>query len=609
MKHTNVFYCILLPFTIVFALEPARANLEPEPKLRGDEKLQSAKIIPYFGGRQSPGDIIGTTAYDYQANGGFGQRLMVDDYENTHINWMKMDTAQSARYCAWNARQFDGTFYGETQASDSWSGYVQLDVTRDPSPDSQRTVICYHFNPGSGYYSWIDIDAGNLSGSWPHDPKSPEINDYIWPTIAVASNNNILMATGDYDAPIRLHLLLTTDQGNTWTSIADMDSCARLTHFLRASRIPGSQKVVMVWTQWISDTIASGTLDQNVWFTMSFDNGVTWGSRVNVTDYQPYPQDSARAYADVNAVFDHNDNLHIVWAGRRVTDNYWQSSKIFHWDEISDTITIVSSPSIFYNDPGGWWITVTGAGDPGAYHMPACEAQLVVDTITGWLYCLWQGNDDYYDYSAAGYFNGELYASYSTDNGITWQDYINLTNTRSPGAAPGECMDEDYYTACPYIVNDSIYITYVEDKDAGAYVHTEGTLTENPVRYWVFHRNMITGIAEEESRLPQYITPVLRIHPNPFSEQTGIKFQALPTSGRESSQSGTNSKSQVTMNIYDTTGHLVKDFSLSTAYYLVPTTIQWSGRDQLDRLVPAGVYFVRLESEDCTLTKKVVKLK
>lgn len=596
MKHMKVFYCILLPFTILFAVEPARANLEPQAKLRGDEKLPSAEIIPYQGGRQSPGDIIGTTAYDFQANGCFGQRLMVDDYENTHINWMKMDIAQSVRFCAWNARYFDGTYYGETQTSNSWSGYVQLDVTRDSNPDNQRTVICYHFNPGSGYYSWIDIDAGNLHGSWPHDPKSPEINDYIWPYIAVANNNNIIMATGDRNANTH-HLLLSTNQGYVWTPIADFDSCASLSQFLRASRNPSSNKVVFVHTRYITDSIGGGPLDCDVWFRPSFDCGETWGPHMNLTNYQPYPVDSVRAYCNVNAIFDHNDNLHIVWCGCKKTDNFYEASKIFHWDDVNDTITIVSSPSIYYTDPRGWWITTASGGDPGAWRRPADQPQLIVDPANGWLYCLWHGNDDYYDYSAAGYFNGELYASYSTDNGITWQNYVNLTNTRSPGAIAGACMDEDYMTACPYVVNDSIHITYIEDKDSGSWPHTEGTLTENPVRYWVFHRNLITGIGEEESRSPQYITPVLKIHPNPFSKQTKIKFQAP------------NSKNQVTMNIYDATGKLVKDFSLSTAYGLQLTMIQWSGKDQLDRFVPAGVYFVRLESEDCTLIRKVIKLK
>ena len=160
-----------------------------------------------------------------QARPGFGQRIMIDKNNQAHIDWMKMDGAQSSRFCAWNARYIDGSYFGETQASNSWSGYVQLDVTRDTDPDSQRTVICYHYNPGSGYYSWIDIDAGNLWGAWPNNPRTPGVADHIWPYIAVANNNNIVMATGDHGANM-LHLYLTIDQGNTWTSIADFDSCA-----------------------------------------------------------------------------------------------------------------------------------------------------------------------------------------------------------------------------------------------------------------------------------------------------------------------------------------------------------------------------------------------
>jgi hypothetical protein len=61
----------------------------------------------------SPGDIIGYTAYDYQGRP-FGQRLYVDDYNQAHIDWMKMDAAQSVRFCAWNARFTDDTYFGET---------------------------------------------------------------------------------------------------------------------------------------------------------------------------------------------------------------------------------------------------------------------------------------------------------------------------------------------------------------------------------------------------------------------------------------------------------------------------------------------------------------
>jgi hypothetical protein len=290
MKYIKL-YCILLITANVFAIEPAKVKLEPLPKFRGDEIIAS-EIIPYLGGRQSPGDSIGITWYDMQGYN-FGQRLIIDSRNQAHINWMKRDEAGDLRYCAWNARYANGTYFGETQASPSWSGYVKIDVTRDANPDSQRTVITYHYDFGLGHFSWIDIDASNLAGSWPNDPKTPEYVEYIWPCITVASNNNIIMATNDYNAD-KVHLFLTTDEGETWTHFTDVDSISKVSHFLRASRNPGSQKVIFAWTQIISDSGCG--YDSNVWYMLSTDNGVNWGPHINITDYQPFPEDSVRAY-------------------------------------------------------------------------------------------------------------------------------------------------------------------------------------------------------------------------------------------------------------------------------------------------------------------------
>lgn len=489
--------CVILSLliTVCFCVEPRKANLEPLSKIRGDEILGGDfKPTGYRGLSTSTREdtIIGTTAYDLQALGSFGQRIMLDSYPQAHINWMWQDyPMQSQRYCAWNARYVDSTYYGETQASNSWSGYVQLDITRDANPDSQRTVIAYHHDAGSGFYSWIDIDQSNLMGSWPNDPKTPAIADHIYPYVAVANNGNIVLATGDYNADI-LHLYLTRDEGATWSLVADFDSCACLSQFLRSSINTGSNKVVFVWTQFITDTIASGQLDNDVWYMLSEDGGETWGTPTNITNYQP--ADSVRAYCNVNAVFDLNDDLHIAWAGRRITDVYYEASKIFHWDEVSNTITIVSSPSTYYTEPGGWWIATSTSASPGAWRMPADQPQMTVSIVNGYLYCLWCGNDDYNDGSAGGYFNGEIFGSRSTDGGSSWSiSYTNLTNTRSPGANPGECMDEDYLTVYPwcygsYFAGFHAVYTYIEDKDAGAVWYGEGALTENPVhcyyRYW-----------------------------------------------------------------------------------------------------------------------------
>jgi hypothetical protein len=569
------------------------ADYNPCVRSIGTENAYS-KTLPFIQGR-GPGDQIGTTWCDYQANGSYGQRIDVDDLRQAHIVWTKMDAGQTTRYIAWNFRYSNGAYYGESQASNSWSGYVQMDITRDLDPYMQRTVIAYHFNPGAGYYSWIDIDAGNGWGSWSNNPSSPGISDHIWPYVAVANNNNFILATGDQTGD-SLHLYLTTDEGISWSYIGGFDSCATLSQFVRASEKRDTNKVAFVHTQFITDTIAGGQMDNDVWYVLSDDGGITWGPHTNITNYQP--GDTVRAYCDVNAVFDDNDYLHIVWAGRRVDSaGYYEASKIFHWDEFNDTITVVNSPSIYYNEPGGWWIEGS-AGSFGASHMPADQPQLVFDTTNSYLYCLWHGNDDTTDVSAAGYFNGELYGAYSTDYGITWSDYVNLTNTRSPGAGPGYCNDEDYMTACPKVVTDSIFITYIEDKDAGNYACYEGIATENPVYCWVFWTGLIrTGVEEEQGSSAKFQEPILKISPNPFTTQCVVKIQAP------------ESKNQIDLNIYDASGRVVKDFSLPTAYCLVPTTILWSGTDQTGHRLPAGVYFVELNTGNETITEKIIKLK
>ena len=564
-----------------YAITPQKVSLEPCVNIIGDILLNS-RPIPYLGESRSPGDQVGITWYDYQANGSFGQRIDVDDNGQAHIDWMRMDAGQTQRYCAWNARYADGSYYGETQASWSWTGYVQLDITRDPVPDDQRTVINFH-EFGATYYSWIDIDAGNLWGTWSNDPNNIGVLNHVWPKVAVANNGNIVVVTGHYGSSEH-HGYVTTDEGLTWsTDLFNDDSCATLSQFIRASENTGSNKMVFVNTSFITDSAAIGQVDNDLFYRLSTDGGVTWGSRVNVTNYQP--ADTVRAYCNVNAIFDNSDNLHITWAGRQVTDNYYSASNIFHWDEVSGNTVIVNSPSTYYTSD--WWIAATGGGDYGGWRMPADQPQLIVD-VNDDLYCLWHGNDDYNDYAADGFINGEFYGSVSHDNGATWTDYTNLTNTRTPGAGPGACDDEDYMTACPKVVNDSIFVTYIEDKDAGAGIQTppEGVLTENPVRCWVFHKDLV-GIEEHNNNVP--VTTALSLHPNPAANGAAVSY-TLARSG------------SVSLNLFDATGRLISN--LDTGNKVANTyNVDINARELAN-----GTYFVILNTEVENVSRSLVIL-
>jgi hypothetical protein len=554
-----------------YAITPSIADLEPCAKIVGDEATYG-QGVPYLGYSRGPGDQVGMTWYDFQANGSYNQRIDIDDDGQAHIDWMWRDAGNTVRYCAWNFRYDDGSYYGETPASLSWSGYVGIDITRDAAVVDQRTVVCYHYNPGAGYYGWVDIDGGNGWGTWPNTPRTPGVADDIWPYIAVANNGNFIMVTGDYTTGENNHHgYLSTDEGVNWTSIFDDDSCACLSQYVRASENSGSAKVVIVNTSFITDSAASGQLDNDVYYRLSTDNGASWGARTNLTNYTP--ADSIRAYCNVHALFDNSDNLHIFWAGRRVTDNYYDASNIYHWDEVSGTVTKVNSPSTYYTND--WWITVTGAGDFGGWRMPADQPQACIRP-NGDIICYWHGNDDYNDFAADGYINGEIYRAYSTDNGATWSDYVNMTNTRSPGAAAGNCDDEDYFTVAPKTFDfgsgEQVFLTYIEDKDAGAYPQTEGVETENPVRCWV---HPVPGIEENNSTVP--INTALSLYPNPAVNTSSVSY-ALTRSGNMS------------LSLFDVTGRLVNEIESGSK---VAGTYDFD----LDvRSLANGTYFVVLDT-------------
>ena len=571
MKDTSRLMMVVL-FVAVAGFAAVPLDKAACPNVTGDEPI-TGHGIPYFGDRQSPGDSIGMTAYDYQANGSSGQRLFVDDLGQAHIDWMKMVSGTANRRCEWQFRYPDGTLYGEVDASPLTSGYAQLDVTQDANPDSQRSVITYQYNPGT-YYSWIDVDYGNGYGIFPNNPMPWPMAGYRWPHIGVAANNNIVIFTRD-DAYDFFHAAVTTDMGTAWTLIADIDSVMSISRVVRASR--HSSKVVLAWTQSIALEYGAyliSMMANDVFYMLSTDNGITWSAPVNVTNYLPPGQmtngdTTPWAYCDVNAVFDSNDNLHLAWStnmGWKQNDTIYfdDRAKIFHWDQVSDTIMKINSPSTYYYEPNGWWLEGS-AGLVGAWRLACDEPQLVAgpgDT----LYCLWHGNDDTTDVSAGGYFNGEFYGAFSTDDGLTWSDYVNLTNTRSPGAPPGECMDEDYMTANPFVVNDSIYLTYIEDKDAGAFGYNEGVVTQNPVRCWVFHKNGVIYGVEEESQSRKLKSEGMRleVYPNPSSDRLTIKFQSATILGGPNPPlspftKGGQKGDSPCLKIYDASGRLVKE--------------------------------------------------
>jgi len=88
----------------------------------------------------------------------------------------------------------------------------------------------------------------------------------------------------------------------------------------------------------------------------------------------------------------------------------------------------------------------------------------------------------------------------------------------------------------------------------------------------------------------------LQLYPSPFSKQIQISFGV-----GQSAKDGE-------LKIYNATGKLVKSFNLVLGIEHQVSSVQWSGDDDSGHKLPAGVYFCRLETDEFTAIKKIVKL-
>jgi len=273
----------------------------------------------------------------------------------------------------------------------------------------------------------------------------------------------------------------------------------------------------------------------------------------------------------VDAIYDFNDDLHLIWitpyydeiGGYISTD----ACLLWHWSEATG-ITLVAN---------GWWKSY-----PGAWNRTITQMSMAVDQ-TNALFALWtQFTED--DTSAGGYSNGELYFNYSTDGGATWSEPVNITNSPTPGCFPSEC-DSDHWATLNETVDDSLYLTYINDKDAGAVPQTESADTENPVMYLAIKSPTAVSVSDQEVWLPT-VTVLDQNYPNPFNAETSISY-TLADGGN------------VSLNIYDISGRLVE--TLVDGYQIAgKRLVTWDASGG-----SSGIYFYKLTTPDFTQTKKM----
>jgi flagellar hook assembly protein FlgD len=97
------------------------------------------------------------------------------------------------------------------------------------------------------------------------------------------------------------------------------------------------------------------------------------------------------------------------------------------------------------------------------------------------------------------------------------------------------------------------------------------------------------GIAENTIEPANIVK--LQATPNPFTTETQIRY-TIPELRNP------------TLRIYDASGRLVKSFRITP--YALRSTLSWDGRDDQNRILGSGVYFVKLSAGSLEETKKVL---
>ncbi len=602
------------------------------------------------------GDVFqfGTTWYDIQHNGTCGRQLQIDSESYVHLVWMNgLNNGASQRNIFYQVMDptdqllFTQGGLGIQVDQSPRAGYTVMELHSDdramPSFHQLTTTnvnfhstIAYDYFPRIGAFQshelpWIYEGGIDLEVIWPRMDKDISDKYHIIstenPASGVAGDPQRIYYCRVHFDPLSYQMTFETPEQEEiqWVMVIASDIAAS----------PVSDKVVAGWMQMNATEPDTNQYDNDVILCYSED-GVTWDwtDTLNVTQWIPpdlgllpdtlsADKDTLRAYTDMAVFIDYNDVTHVFFSTRGYYaiegTLTWGNGFIFHWDDYYQVFSMVAN---------GWFSN--GFYDPGAWNIYAQRPSPAVDPETGDLYCMYQrymqptgvtgGQYPWYyldgdttDFSAAGFPNGEIWLTKSTDGGYSWSEGINVTNTHSPNANAGDCESELTPSMAPEIVNGYAHIFYILDKDAGAVVQSEGTWTLNDA---VYHRVPISEVPESPRLLPfpmhcdstgmpedtvvaveeweRGLTPIdfalEQNYPNPFNPQTTIAYTL-------------NSSGYASLKVYNINGEEVaKIFEghRNSGHY----TAVFDGSE-----LSSGVYFYTLKLNGFSQTRKMVLMK
>jgi len=579
----------------------AAGTTQPATALRPGMSLQTVTVLPGDGkaGPSSPPtgtgpsraarfavgtvDTVGGTTYDYQTNGPAYRMLAQTPGKGVHVLFMystEADTNFPHRWMRYNFYDFatgvwwwpDPDFMqAGVNVFSERTGYGSMDT----DTNGVAVISAHHTTPaGLAPIVARDVDVG--AGIFDYSYGEPTIDQHVWPYLGVNANGYYQLAMLENVSQDYLYWGRST-AWQSWDAAVSMPSPQPEplfpTHNIATSKVSGSNKVCITWVA----MPASGFTQNPGFYRESPDGGDNWDSPVDI-GFPPafHPGSDTLPYFHHSALFpfyDRNDNLHIVGnVGPYERDTSWllpAHGEIWHWCAANpntwDLVRIahpVAHPDSFQ-------------GNFPSNSMVCCRPSLGEDD-SGNLFVTWEEFDGANVEATTNVLRGDVWYSYSTDNGVTWAEGTKLTDG-------GEVTYR--YPSILNPIGDTAMVTYIIDQVAGTFVQgAEGPATDNPVVVQKFYK-FPPGI--EAPKVIQPSRMEVAASPSPARGRTAISY-TLPRSG------------EVSLVVYDAAGRPVRTLDAGrreAGRY----TATWDARD-----AAAGVYFYTLTSGKASVTRKLI---
>ncbi len=477
----------------------------------------------------SPGQDIGFTSYDYQANDSQGYNVArTPAGSRLHFTWMSFKYIPSTgensdRYVLYSGYDDPGAYPSmtigtgyngiEITGATNRGGYCGIDV--DNLNHAQialhQAENDYTLEPYEPWHAQLPFgdDTYQIYGLTGQDNSCAGTGGgtggVLWPRLTADRSNAILHEiahTNTNDCPTHKLWYWRFDGVSVWSGPAFVGTTGDISYVLGADAT--SNKVAIV-------THETEGGYSNVGYIESLTNGTDWLALVPNVDPVPTPTmvtnyglpDMFTSWVHLTTTYDNSGNLHIMWDEQENANS--EHIAIKHWSNNVPTIRTVALG--YWDRPvstGVFNLNLTkltmGIGDGSTTCGGGSNNNYVYVTYTQF-----GGNTpaQLADYSSeysfegrnGGYMNGEIYLAISNTGGNTWSPPVNLTNTKTPGCQPGladigtglpanpdsVCRSE-HWSTIGRVVKD-IDLFFVSDMDAGGIPQGEGSWQLNPVHY------------------------------------------------------------------------------------------------------------------------------